>query len=126
MRLLGLFGWARRRCRRCSLASAAPPPGTPSPALTRPALTLTRPASPGPALGQVRDRATTYSSKINISVQDALDRLPPMPKPDRETMFYESLAGTGIVLGITAGCVLVTHAGALGFGTLHDNWWWFC
>ena len=48
-----------------------------------------------------------------------------MPKPDRETMFYESLAGTGIVLGITAGCVLVTHAGALGFGTLHDGWWWF-
>ena len=33
--------------------------------------------------------------------------------------------GSGIVLGISLLCVLTTHAGALGYGTISGGWWWF-
>ena len=33
--------------------------------------------------------------------------------------------GSGIVLGISLLCVLTTHLGALGYGTIEGGWWWF-
>ena len=54
-----------------------------------------------------------------------IERLPPMPEPDRTTRMQESCTGCFLVTGIVVVLVLITHIGSLRSGTLEGGVWWF-
>ena len=54
-------------------------------------------------------------------------RLQVRPRDSDRSHRIDAQAGSGIVLGISLVCVLTTHLGALGYGTIvaYSGWWWF-